>query len=458
MNTFPTRIETAAGRELSPTEIFAISRRHEVGLSRMLMAYLGVGLGFMLLPGTFLGVWNLFSISGHSQHISAAWVQAHGHAQIFGWVGTFILGIGFYSIPKLRGSAEFALSRPWVALALWSCGVGLRWFTNVSEWHRRLGLPVSALLELAGFLIFFMTVSGHRPEKNEAADKPKLSPWTLVVMLGTLGFLAAVLANVYGSVSTALHDGSPAFPHAFDQKFLVLIAWGFLVTTVWGFTVRWVPTFIGLAAPRGRYLLGAASINSLGVALACFGSARLAAMLLFAGAAVVCHGLRIFESAVHAPKINGVHASFPVFLRLSYAWLLVAASLGIWAVFGGDPSGGIGGASRHALTVGFISLMIFGVGQRVLPAFVGMNILFSTRLMFGSMLLATIGCTMRVMSEVLAYPGYVAAAWHCLPISAVIELAAFTLFSVNLFVTLVRRQQTRPAKLYSIPVKNSSIA
>jgi hypothetical protein len=105
MNAFPTRIESAAGRQLSPTEIFAISRQHEVGLSRMLTTYISVGLAFMLLPGTFLGVWNLFSISGHSQHISAAWMQAHGQAQIFGWVGTFILGIGFYSIPKCAGAA-----------------------------------------------------------------------------------------------------------------------------------------------------------------------------------------------------------------------------------------------------------------------------------------------------------------------------------------------------------------
>jgi len=26
--------------------------------------------------------------------VSPAWIQVHGHAQIFGWIGTFILGIG----------------------------------------------------------------------------------------------------------------------------------------------------------------------------------------------------------------------------------------------------------------------------------------------------------------------------------------------------------------------------
>ena len=54
-------------------------------MQRMLIAYILTGLLFLLLPGTFLGVWNLISIS--SRHaldsLSPAWIQAHGHAQIF---------------------------------------------------------------------------------------------------------------------------------------------------------------------------------------------------------------------------------------------------------------------------------------------------------------------------------------------------------------------------------------
>ena len=455
MNAFPTRIENAAGHELSPTEIFAISRRHETGLSRMLTTYISLGLAFMLLPGTFLGVWNLFSISGRSPHISASWMQAHGHAQIFGWVGTFILGIGFYSIPKMRGSSQVALSKAWVALALWTSGVGLRWFTNVYQWHWRTSLPTSAILELAGFLVFFAAVSHHKPEAKSSDKKPKLAAWTLVVMVGTIGFLAALVANVYGAVVAAWQGISPAIPHAFDQKFLVLMGWGFLVTTVWGFTARWIPVFLGLRPPSGRALVLATSVNTSGVALAMCGLLRIAAILLLVGAAIAVYALRMLEKSVRPAKLNGVHRSFPFFIRSAYVWLMIAASLGICAFFSGDPSGGIGGASRHALTVGFVSMVIFGVGQRVLPAFSGMKLLFSTRLMFLSMSLATLGCTMRVVSEVLAYPGYLPAAWHCLPISAVIELTAFSLFALNLFVTFARRRETQPATLYSITAKNS---
>jgi len=109
MSTLPTRIEREAGRRLAASEIVDITAARERALSRMLMLYISTGVVFMLLPGTFLGVWNLLTISSHraANSVSPAWIQAHGHAQIFGWIGSFILGIGFYSIPKLRRLGSF---------------------------------------------------------------------------------------------------------------------------------------------------------------------------------------------------------------------------------------------------------------------------------------------------------------------------------------------------------------
>jgi hypothetical protein len=39
------------------------------------------------------------------------------------------------------------------------------------------------------------------------------------------------------------------------------------------------------------------------------------------------------------------------------------------------------------------------VGQRVLPAFSGMRLLFSSKLMFAGLLLLTVGCALRVSGE-----------------------------------------------------------
>src|SRR5215469_4125709 len=64
----------------------------EIALQKMVAVFIVTGLVFLVLPGTFLGVWNLVSISSRHAlgNLSPAWLQAHGHAQIFGWLGTFI--------------------------------------------------------------------------------------------------------------------------------------------------------------------------------------------------------------------------------------------------------------------------------------------------------------------------------------------------------------------------------
>ena len=79
--------------------------------------------------------------------------------------------------------------------------------------------------------------------------------------------------------------------------------------------------------------------------------------------------------------------------------------------------------------------MVFAIGQRVLPAFSGMRLLFSTRLMFVSMALLAVGCLLRVSSEVLAYQGILPSAWSWLPVSAITEMTAVTVFAINLLST-----------------------
>jgi len=427
-------------RPPAPGNSVAAIRAHETGLSRLLMAYISAGLSCMLLPGTFLGVWNLFAISSRRAPgaVSAAWVQAHGHAQVFGWIGTFILGIGFYSIPKLRRTKRFALSAAWISWALWTAGVALRWAAGVYQWHWRVVLPVSAIFQLAAFLIFFRCVSGHRPEGPRGQ---KLEAWVFVVIAGSLGLLLALLANAGAALWLAFTAASPELPSAIDQRLLVVETWGWLVPTVWGFSARWLPVFLGLRAVRARGLLLAVLVNAAGVLAALAGWPASSAVLLAAGIATAIYALRLVQPPERPAKTEGMHPSYPIFIRLAYGWAAVAAALGIWSAFAAHPTG-IAGASRHALTVGFLALMVFAVGQRVLPAFSGMKLLFSRNLMFASLALLAGGCLLRVASEVLAYQHFAGAAWRWLPVSAVLEMAAVSAFAVNLWVTFAR---PRPA-------------
>jgi uncharacterized protein involved in response to NO len=429
----------------SPAEIMDIARARESSLSRLLIAFVSSGLIFMLLPGTFLGVWNLLQISGRESvgSISAAWLQAHGHAQVFGWIGSFIFGIGFYSIPKLRGATKPAFGAAWTCWILWTIGVAIRWTANVYGWQWRLLLPASAVFELAAFAIFFLAVAQHRPEDT---GKNHLEPWVWVVISASIGLMLTLVANFAGTIYVAIRGASPALPHALDQRYLVLVAWGFLVPFVWGFSTKWMPVFLGLKPLRPKLLLAALAVNTVGIVLTLAGWGAQATPLFVAGTALAIAALRIFESSRQEPKTRGVHWSFPFFVRMAYGWLLVAGLLGIAAAHW-DSSGGIWGASRHALTVGFIGVMVLSVGQRILPAFAGMRLLWSTGLMFASLALLTIGCTLRVSCEILAYQGYASWAWDVLPVSAVLELAGITAFAMNIFGTFILEPshvQTRP--------------
>jgi len=409
----------------------------EIALQRLVTVYVVTGLAFLLLPGTFLGVWNLVSISGrHSLHaISQSWLQAHGHAQIFGWLGTFIIGIGYYSLSKMGQLKPFAASRGWTSWALWTCGVALRWIANISEWHWRLLLPVSAALQLTAFLIFFATVSGHKP-RPVAAERRGMQTWMKLVLASTIAFLLVLLMNQVETIVLASGSAHPEIPHWLDQRYLFLAAWGFPVLAVWGFNAKWLPVFLGLREPSGKVLLAALAACACGVAAALLGQFLAATVLLLLASVFASIALRVFQRSLKPAKTLGVSAYFPHFVRGAYVWLLVAAVLGVYAAIA-DSYGGFWGASRHSLTVGFLATMVFAIGQRVLPAFCGMRLLYSKKLMFASLAILNLGCLLRVASEVPAYEANLSLAWRTLPVSAVIELTAVTLFALNLGITLV---------------------
>jgi hypothetical protein len=423
---------------LPKQEIPAIlTRTREVSAQRLMMAYALTGMFFMILPGTFLGVLNLINMSSdHGSRVSPAWIQAHGHAQIFGWIGTFILGIGFYSLPKMTRTTLQPVVRGWIAWMLWTSGVLLRWSAGVYQWHWRILLPLSATLELSAFLIFLASVRRHRPESPaNAGNTPPL--WVLSVLIGTVGFGLAIVMNLSATIGVSVSGANPAFASGLEAKLLTLLLYGFIVPTIWGFSARWLPIFLGLRPVDGMRFRSALALTITGVVLAQLRFARVAPWFLAGAALVAISALDLLGKSQRPAKTNGVHASFPSFVRIAYVWLVLAAILGICAAYFDHYYGWIGG-SRHALTVGFIATMVFAIGQRVLPAFAGMRVLYSSRLMFISLLLLNIGCVLRVSSEILAYEGYWPPAWAVLPWSAICELMAVTLFAANLILTFIR--------------------
>jgi hypothetical protein len=414
----------------------------------LVTAFIVSGMLFMLLPGTFLGVWNLIGIS--QQHapgnLSPAWLQAHGQAQIFGWIGSFIIGIGFYSLTKMQSTLTFPVRTGWTAWPLWTLGVVLRWTAGVTSWHWRVLLPLSGMLELVAFFLFYRSVRRHRPTSTA---QPK-ETWMFLVVGGTIAFLAALMVNFLALTYFAVIGNAPALPHVLDQQLIVLAVWGVLVPTIWGFNARWLPIFGGFPKPSGARLLVAYGLSVAGIVAFFLQWWAVSAALLFLAALLSVDALHVLAPAVRPAKLQDVHHSFPLFLRVPYVWLVVSCVLNALAVLY-DRAGGIWGASRHAVTVGFIAGMVFAIGPRILPPFCGMRILWSTRLMFWSLLLVQVGCTLRVIFEPLAYENYWVFAWKLLPCSAIVELAAVTMFAWNIFATLLQP----PAHLRLVAIQNA---
>jgi hypothetical protein len=405
--------------------------------SLMLRAWILSGLFFMALPGTLLGFSNLMAISAHHglAFLPAAWMEGHGHAQMFGWIGSFILGIGFYSQPARDRSA---IRIQLMCFVLWTSGVAMRWVANIYEWHWRSLFPISAGFELIAVLLFLAAASRHKlPEPMD--DKPaktSMELWMVSVLLGTTGLAAAVIFNFVECLNLAIHGVQLSFPHALDQKFLVLLGWGFLVPVVWGFSARWLPSFLAIAKPDAQLFRLALVLDLVGVLCGVAGLSKPATMLLVSSAVAIGFALHLTQRTHGQPKVKGIHPSFPSFIRLAYAWLVIAGSMSIWAAFA-DQHGGIWGASRHALTVGFAATMVFSIGPRILPHFGGVHGIFSKRLMFLSLLFIQTGCLLRVSSEPLAYEGLLPFAWKVLPISGMLELSGVLLFAANLSLTFL---------------------
>ena len=401
---------------------------------RLVTAFIASGMLFMLRPGTFLGVWTLIGISPQPplRSLSPAWLQAHGQAQIYGWVGSFILGIGFYSLTKMQSTLRFPVRAGWTSWGLWTLGIALRWTGGVTGWQWRILLPLSGVLQLIAILLFYRSVRRHRP----AGPAHHTETWMVVVIAATIAFLVAVTVNSAALVRLALYSDSPALSHVFDQQLVVLAVWGVLVPTIWGFNARWLPVFAGFKKPQDVRLLVAYGLSVAGVVAVFLQWLPLAAVLFLLAALLAIDALHVWEPAVQPAKLLHVHKTFPLFIRLAYVWLVVSCVLDALAVRY-DHAGGIWGGSRHALTVGFIAGMVFVIGQRILPAFCGMRILWSTRLMFWSLLLLHVGCALRVTLEPLAYESYWNFAWKLLPYSAFVELTAVVLFAVNIAATLL---------------------
>jgi uncharacterized protein involved in response to NO len=341
---------------------------------------LGAVLAIALARGAALGPWW------------ATLVQVHGRAQLVGFVGLFILAIGLHFLPRLRGSP---LASPGVArsglLAL-GAGIVLEVVTQsllVVPWPPgngplRVALALGGLLAFGGCTLVVLTLGRTLRQGPPLAWRGGLT--SILPLLG-FGFAALWLALLAGAALgvQAARAGVAAFPPAADSALTDALLFGFAMPIAGAVSARLLPIYFGVELVAPAPLLALSGLLGTGAAL------RVAAGLGGQGPAFAAGNVLIGIYCCAFPLLAGVPVGvrrsirradppamvrafrFPnLLVRSAYAWLLIAGVLLLsdgLARLAGSPWRWSGDALRHTVTAGYLTLLILGMGARLLPGF-----------------------------------------------------------------------------------------
>lgn len=316
---------------------------------------------------------------------------AHGWVQLVGFLSLFILAVGVHFLPRLRGSA---LQRPRLArvgLLLLSVGSALApiaSFSNLllpaqlARWASILALCIAVLPVTATTLVMtsLVTTLRHGPPLSWRGGLTAVLPFLIPGLAFLWLTLFLKLALAVGSVAVGVAVSAGAQTALLDAVLL-----GFALPVAIGVSTRVLPIFLGVEVVKPWLLTTLAVCVFLGTA--CW---VLADVLVVTWAAVIGHALlggacigHVLTSGVPFGGRRAVRRADPpalvratrlanLLIRLAHLWLLATGVLlvaqavtlaGGWLAFVPDD------ASRHALSVGYLMPLIFGVGARLLPGF-----------------------------------------------------------------------------------------
>jgi hypothetical protein len=377
-----------------------------------------------LTAGAVWGAYLLVRISlyGSFRAVGLHEVNAHGHAQIFGWVGLFVMGFAYQAFPRFKHTN---LAWPYLARAsLWLMLAGLivrsicEPLAEPGSWTAWAAVVASALEVVAVGLCAAVVVATWRGSGKGLAvyDGYVLSAlgWFLVQAVWESVYLAATLRadgpeliDLVATWQGALRD---------------IQIHGFALLMILGVSQRIFHHFYDLPVPNrrlaiaGLFLINGAVLGEvLGLVLmrsagpVWRGVWYLSVLTLAATVSALVWNWRIFGPAPDADRSLK-------FLRAAYAWLIASlAMLVLFPVYqyGLLPwlapespedllkfSHAYYGATRHAITVGFVSLMIVGVASRVVPTLNGVDLRQLPGLWL-PLVLINLGCALRVTSQTL---------------------------------------------------------
>lgn len=400
---------------------------------------MGAGGGFVL--ASILTLSFIFPVP-----LGAWWTavaQAHGHLQLYGWAGLFVLGVALHFLPRLYG-APLASARliPWLvgimagSLILRAISQPLLAMNAESLW--RIGLLVSGIGEVGAMsIVLLMLIRTALSRPRAAAQRPAY--WSVFpFLLGAFGSLAlASISNLVNMVQAV--SGSGLVMESGDALNVNLGLFGFLLPMALAMSARSLPMYAGLDAFPRRILWPLAGVYFAGLTLFCLSNSGSAlstwatimgglGMLLLGGIVLLFVGIFLIlvrrrgripmRVAKLAPspqaltqtyqqqitKERGHYGPFVALVASAYLWALLGALLllidgGSMLVTGRELI--TFDAVRHSFALGFLALLICGIAPRMLPSFSSGSIV-SPKLVSATLWLGNSAAILRVGSLLLA--------------------------------------------------------
>jgi hypothetical protein len=380
-------------------------------------------------------------------------VNAHGHAQIFGWVGLFVMGFAYQAFPRFKHAS---LAHP--RLALLSFGLMLAGIVGrsvceplvtVVAWAGPVAV-IASVLEVIAIALFAGLITGLLRDSGK-----RLEAYDYYLLSALAWFLVqAVYETVYLAATVSVTD---------PKELVALVAtWqgalrdvqihGFALLMILGVSQRIFPYFYGFPIPSRRLSLAAlVAINTavMGEALGlilmrvaghAWAALWYASVLLLTGAVV----LLVADWKIFSPSEDSDRSL--KFLRAAYGWLALSLALLIFlpvyraVVLPGlaphSHAAQIGfshayyGAIRHAVTVGFVSLMIVGVAAKVVPTLNGRDVRQLSALWLPFVLINA-GCALRVTAQTLT--DFLPLAFPIAGASGLLEVTGLALWGIHLW-------------------------
>lgn len=396
---------------------------------------LGTGGGFVL--ATILTLTSALNVLLGSWWTAIA--QAHGHLQLYGWAGLFVLGVAFHFLPRLRGTPLVsAWLVPWL-LGAQITGLLLRVLSQpllaasgIGIWRVLLiGSGVLECIAIGGAVVLFVLTMLRGPSLT---TRPAFMGVLPLMMGAFLALGVATIVNLENVIVAATSSG--LIPDPGDALNVILGLFGFLIPVALAMSAQSLPMYAGLTAFPRRILWPLTTGYWIGVVLYCLSlfpsiwSSEVMGGGLFCIGAVLLIFTAIFIGMMRTrgrlPRKVAQLAPTPEVAARNYQkrvrnennaygpFVALVASAYLWTILGGillliDGLALLGGLApavdldiiRHSFAVGFITLLICGISPRMIPGFSGGKIM-SPRLVVATLWLGNGAAVLRVGSLLLA--------------------------------------------------------